>query len=367
MRKILLISTNSDEAGAPRHVEQLARLAQKNCQVHVVFGGTGPVYQRLRTEQALTVTSIAQLQSSISLYKDVVTFLKLLYLILTFKPDIIHGHSSKVGFLIRAFSLLGRQRFIFTIHGWSWRGFSPRKTKLYFSLEKFFYKVARCEYIFVSQNTKNEALHLGIDVDKKPNYVIYNSSMPLSSDAAQTARLSETYGDFILMPARVSSAKNHTLIAEAFEKSTYQGRLVFAGEGTDSATFKNDIKAICATKYDDVCFLGEISDIANYMSASTAVCLCSNFEAFPLSLVEAMMLDKKIIASSVGGVPELTGDNQRGLSIPNERDAWVAALDGLTSPEWEQRLQNAKTFYASNLSEETFARRMTELYLSDRP
>jgi glycosyltransferase involved in cell wall biosynthesis len=64
-----------------------------------------------------------------------------------------------------------------------------------------------------------------------------------------------------------------------------------------------------------VSFLGSRMDIPNLLSAIDIFVLCSETEGLPVSLIEAMAAKKPIIATSVGGIPQLIENDHNGLLI----------------------------------------------------
>ena len=89
------------------------------------------------------------------------------------------------------------------------------------------------------------------------------------------------------MPARVDSSKNHYDLAKAFENVAGENwRLIFCGRGLIKKSFKNITSM--PKKIGQIQFLGEISTLNNYYSEVGVVALISNFEALPLSLLEAL-------------------------------------------------------------------------------
>lgn len=65
-------------------------------------------------------------------------------------------------------------------------------------------------------------------------------------------------------------------------------------------------------------FIGFRSDLAVYMSAADVLVLSSRWEGCPMVILEAMALGLPIVATDVGGVPELIQDEVSGLLVPSE-------------------------------------------------
>ena len=64
MIKVLLVSTNSDEAGAPRHIEFLINLLEEDINFYCIFGTTGPVSNRIKSKMPRKVFILKGMQQS---------------------------------------------------------------------------------------------------------------------------------------------------------------------------------------------------------------------------------------------------------------------------------------------------------------
>src|SRR5207249_1893545 len=79
-------------------------------------------------------------------------------------------------------------------------------------------------------------------------------------------------------------------------------------------------------------FIGYRSDVANILGAADVVCLSSDAEAFPLTVLEAMSVGKPVIATDVGGVSEAVINEETGLLVPaRDTEAFASALLRLAS------------------------------------
>lgn len=336
MKKILLISTNADEAGAPRHVEFIVNLLNKDVDFYCVFGSKGPVFQRLDRLLPNKVLELVGMESSINLLKDLGIFMKFLKMVQEIKPEIIHCHSAKAGILGRLLSFFLNVKVIYTIHGWPWREFNGFKYKLIIYIEKFLIKYSKCSYIGVAECLRKEALDVGIDLGLSDFVVIHNSVLQHEPEEENVIYPED---EFIIMPARVSAAKNHYLLAEAYDMSEFEGNLVFAGQDTDKAEFKSKIMALTPNKYHKISFLGQRSDIGRLINLSSFVCLCSHFETFPLTIVESFAVGKPVIASNVGGNKEIIDHKYNGL-IAQDLEEWKESLNFLNIKSHRDTISN---------------------------
>ncbi len=73
--------------------------------------------------------------------------------------------------------------------------------------------------------------------------------------------------------------------------------------------------------------LGERDDVDELMRAAAMVCLPSEAEALPMSVLEAMAAGRAVAATRVGGVPEAVSDGETGVLVaPGDPQALAAAL-----------------------------------------
>jgi len=91
-----------------------------------------------------------------------------------------------------------------------------------------------------------------------------------------------------------------------------------------------------------VVLVGETNDPAPYVHACDVYTHVSYMEGLPLSLLEAMLAGKAVIASDVGDIPELVRAGEFGILVKNEKEKIVAALSVLhTDPALRDRLGRA--------------------------
>jgi glycosyltransferase involved in cell wall biosynthesis len=143
--------------------------------------------------------------------------------------------------------------------------------------------------------------------------VIHNGVPPM---AAVPARLPE--GRRILVLGRVEREKGHDVAVAALRRMRTRARLVVAGPGT--WFLPND---------DDVLLLGYREDVPALLAAADVLLLPSRCdEGAPLAVLEAQMAGVPVVATRVGGVPEVVLDGTTAFLVPKEDPAAMAeALD----------------------------------------
>jgi glycosyltransferase involved in cell wall biosynthesis len=100
--------------------------------------------------------------------------------------------------------------------------------------------------------------------------------------------------------------------------------------------------------------------LGDYYQAMDAVCLVSDQEGFPLVMVEAMMCGRPLIATPVGGMPEVIQDRVNAVLVPGDATSLAAAAEMLwRNPEWARGIAAAGQAFAE---EHGHARRMAREY-----
>ena len=114
-----------------------------------------------------------------------------------------------------------------------------------------------------------------------------------------------------------------------------------------------------------VTLLGHQDDIAAIMAASDVFIMPSLGESFANALLEAMALAKPVIATSVGGIPEVVRDGETGWLVPPRQPAALAeaVLQVLRDPDGAARIATrGRDFVASRFAASHIASRMAEVY-----
>ncbi|MCW3000506.1 MAG: glycosyl transferase group 1 [Solirubrobacterales bacterium] len=126
----------------------------------------------------------------------------------------------------------------------------------------------------------------------------------------------------VLCLARLEPAKGVHVLLEA-TRALPAVHVVVAGDGSERARLAPLAQAAGGR------LLGTRDDVADLLEAADVVCLASLHEALPLSLLEAMRSGRPVVASAVGGIPELLADGAGVLVPPGDAAALRAALAAL--------------------------------------
>jgi glycosyltransferase involved in cell wall biosynthesis len=122
----------------------------------------------------------------------------------------------------------------------------------------------------------------------------------------------------LLICARLHPEKGYEYLLDAMPlikaRTNKRTILLVAGRGTFEAEYRARVKALGCE--DEVKFLGFRKDVPDLMAAADLVLLPSVAEAFGLVLAEALYLGTPVVATRVGGIPEIIDDGVDGVLVP---------------------------------------------------
>jgi glycosyltransferase involved in cell wall biosynthesis len=120
---------------------------------------------------------------------------------------------------------------------------------------------------------------------------------------------------------------------------------------------------------DRVEFMGERSDIPALLAEADIFVLSSNWEAFPISVLEAMRAGLPIVVSDVGGSAEAVIEGETGFVVPRQDDGMMATALSilLKDPALHKRLgANARELFFNRFTLDPMIDRTLDVYLATR-
>jgi len=167
----------------------------------------------------------------------------------------------------------------------------------------------------------------------------------------------------VLFAGRLERAKGIDILLEAFADVTIPSKLLLAGEGSLRAVLEE--QAVELGIHNRVEFLGFRLDLQHLMAQADCVVLPSLWEGLPMVILEAMALGTPVIASKVGGIPEVIEDKVTGRLVPPEDPISLTnALAEVLSDKQKLRAmgQKARERIMECYSVETLCQRTLALY-----
>ncbi len=285
------------------------------------------------------------------------------------RPDLVVSHSVKSHFLVSRSHIWRNIPWVAFHHGYTT---TDRKMRVYNLLDRWSLPVADRLVTVCEVFAKELARKTGVPLEKIS--VQHNSirARPRTSPTdAQALRLKLEIdrGDSVLLAVgRLSKEKAHVDLLAAFARlretaPELKYKLVIVGDGPERATL--EAAALSKGVASDVIFTGQQSDVDPYYAAADVFVLPSHSEGSPNVLLEAMAANLPIVATAVGGVPEMVKNNESALLVP-ERDpnAMAAAIKRvLSEQDLALRLTtNAAALVASRYTPGEYVRSLVEIY-----
>ena len=270
----------------------------------------------------------------VSISGDIKAFLSLVKAIHRFKPNIIHTHTAKAGFLGRLASLVSFQKSVcvHTFHGHLLNGyFGSFKRMLVVIAEKFLALITE-QLLAVGDKVRQDLLEAGIGTKEKfglmpPGLAIGN--LPSKNDALTFLGLNNERLQcaFIGRVTQIKRPDRFLDVVSEIKKRDISLDFFIAGDGELLEACRERIIAEDLP----VKVLGWQSNIEKVLSAADIVVLTSDNEGTPLSLIQAGMAGLPVVSTNVGSVPEVVLDNATGLITSLDVQEIADSLEKLVS------------------------------------
>lgn len=355
--RIAYVITRAETGGGQIHVLDLLAGFHSAFDLHLITGESG--FLTLAAEdlgvRSWVVPSLVQPMAPAHDLKALVDVMRLLGEI---RPDLVHAHTSKAGFIARAAAGFRNIPSVFTAHTWCFAEGTSATWKLVGTpLERVASRFCR-KIIAVSEANRQLAIRSGIPGDKIRT--IHNG-IP---DGPERAKPYQDDGPVrVIMTARFARQKDQAALLYALE--ALQGRVeaYFAGDGPLRPEMESLAARLRVTQWAH--FLGDRRDIAELLASSHIFALPTRWEGFPLSILEAMRTGLPVIASDVGGVSEAVHHGVTGyVTRAGDYADFTEKLRLLVeSPERRREFGNAgRASYVRNFTRQAMIKRTLEVY-----
>jgi glycosyltransferase involved in cell wall biosynthesis len=233
------------------------------------------------------------------------------------------------------------------------------------------------QWVFVSRSTWRE---FGVHVTPARGSVVYDAAeMPAAAGSPRAAaRLLRDLGvpedaRIVGMVARVAPIKDYETLARAawivLEREP-RAHFLIVGDHSGAAAYAEHYRHVRGLLREldlerHFTFTGHREDVGSFIRQFEVAVLVTHSEGLPLVLLEAIRLGKPVVATAVGGIPELVRDGETGL-LHGHRD-WEtlanAILDLLNNPARAARLAaSAADAVEREFSRTAFSKGITEVY-----
>ncbi len=351
--KIMLIIPNLCLGGAETMCENLANaLKDKGQNVVLVslFTEKTPITERLQKKGFKIHFLNKKLGFDWKMFRAIAKVIK------QERPDVVHTHLSSAMYTFPATALYGVKGRIHTVHNIAAKDGNMIAQKI---LYPFYFRCLGVIPVALSEEIKKTILELyKLPAEIVPD--IFNG-IDLSKCVEKTDYSIENIPK-VLNIASFKDQKNHFTIIEAISELKHLNiRFLFIGEGELLQEVKDLAKQLSVE--DKIDFLGAQSNVYPFLHEADVFMLPSKYEGVPMTLIEAMGTALPIIASAVGGVPDMLTDNESALLIKPTKEDIVAAVNRMISDEsLRQRLGKAAKQRSVQFSSDIMAEKYLEIY-----
>ncbi|MFZ2886379.1 MAG: glycosyltransferase family 4 protein [Minisyncoccia bacterium] len=319
-KKVLFLITKSNFGGAQRYVYDLATNMPQGFEAVVAAGGNGLLLERLKAANIRTVP-ILGLGRDVRLFSDLRAFFDVLSIVRRERPDILHLNSSKVGALgALAGRLCGVKRIIFTAHGWAFEEDRARLVRTLIKAISWFTILLSHQTIAVSEKMRDEMRRLP---GTRSIRVIHNGIAPtrlLPREEAQ--HFFAEHGiptDRILVGtiAELHPIKDLDYAIEAIARLRDRGMemaFIIMGDGEEREKLTRLVQE--RDLNGSVFFLGFVPDAARYLAGLDVFTMTSLYEGLNFAILEAGAAGLPVVATHVGGIPEIIENGVTGILVP---------------------------------------------------
>jgi glycosyltransferase involved in cell wall biosynthesis len=353
----------------------------------LVHGSVEPgegTLDHLAAASHLRTVQIPDLGRRISPFSDVRAFVRLLSLMRRETPDVIHTHTAKAGTLGRLAAAMfnavrprsRRCAIVHTFHGHVLSGYFGRTgNAVVRAIERGLARLTD-RIITISPAQRHDIVHRFRVASEHQTSVIplglaLDPLLRLASDAPNArAQLGIDEHDFVVgFVGRFVPIKDVPTLIRAFARALLQRpdmHLLLAGDGPLRKALERQVEASGADGR--VRFLGWTEDLPGFYATVDVVALTSLNEGTPVALIEAMAASRAVVATSVGGVPDVVEHGRTGLLVPPEDPAAVAeALIRLAADEDGRRVMgaSARLAIADRFSTERLVDALERLYVGE--
>lgn len=334
-------------------VNLMAALDPARFENQLIVGRPGPYegdMSYLAAQKGITPLIIPELGRELSPLRDVQTMFKLVHTLRRQRPHIVETHTAKAGTVGRlAARLADVPVIIHMFHGHVFHSyFGPVKTHLFIGIERALARFtdriisvspAQCHDIVqvyrIAPPEKVLVIPLGLDLQP------FTTAKQTHLGHFRAALEIPTHVPLVGFVGRLTGVKNPSLFIEAAYHVVQQipeTHFVFVGDGELRPDLKTQVGALGLTQ--QVIFAGWQPDMPAVYADLDLLALTSLNEGTPVTVIESLATGTPVVATAVGGVPDVVRDQQTGVLVPSgDANALAQAVVGLLrAPEHARTL-----------------------------
>jgi glycosyltransferase involved in cell wall biosynthesis len=273
------------------------------------------------------------------------------------RPDAVHVHLNAIKYAAPAAKAARVGRCVYTVHNVADKDASGFSRKL----NHYFFKHSMATPVALTSTVKESITDVyGICPCKIS--VVFNGIDLAKCIRKESYQLGESIE--ILHVGRFFAQKNHAGMLEAFKKihdEIPKAHLRLIGDGELRDATEQLARELGIE--DAIIFEGKQANVYPYLHGADLFILPSLYEGMPITLIEAMGSALPIVATEVGGIPDMLSDGESALLCPCDPDAVADACIKLLRDDFlRERLGRGALDAAQKFSAEEMAEKYVEVY-----
>lgn len=326
MKKIkVLIISEPGSGGVARHViDLLKNLDNKKFEVFYIYSSIRADNKYLNEIHTLSkimkMFAVDEMQQSINVVRDCIALQKIINIIKSIQPDIVHCHSAKAGVIGRiAANFCGINKVFYTPHAYAFQNpkLSFFKRKFYIIVEKIMTKYFTYKTINVSESERDIALNT-LD-DCKSKFIVINNGVDKDNFAIDLDNLCKKYkilsSDYVVGNiSRLEEQKNPLEFFEIAKRMIYKNeniKFLWIGNGSLNKLIN---KFINDNYMSDKCIVLPYNEETKHLIKRFDIFLCTSlYEGYPYVLLDACVNEIPIVCSDIEGNKDIVVNNINGF------------------------------------------------------
>jgi glycosyltransferase involved in cell wall biosynthesis len=293
-------------------------------EVHLLYGGEYSDAMLENLDERVVRYRVESLMRPVSPFNDLAALIKIVSIIRSIQPDIVHTHTSKAGIIGRAAAVIsGVKGIVHGVHILPFVNVGPFERFIYLALERSLAPATR-SFVNVSEGMLSLGLQYGVGRRERHCVIasgmdvsLYREAKAFSFDEMKQRLGGEGAGAALLVfVAALEPRKRQYDFLDVFQavlREVPAARLVLLGEGVDENRLRARSSELGVS--DSVSFLGFSSEAERWIASASVCVFASEREGLPRAVIQYAMAGSPIVSTRLPGIERVVIDGETGVLV----------------------------------------------------